>query len=106
MPHINDIVEESAAENFYVFRGPKGARAIELVYHGHRWVFNETSKARSLIAAKTALRVYKAVHGLDNPFAPSHRWATMTPVFAATRDAELRVLAEIDRVRFAPARLQ
>lgn len=106
MPNINDIVEESAAERFYVYRGPRGARAIELVYHGHRAVFDEGSKARSLLAAKTALRIYKALHGLDG-FWPSQRWATLTPVNAKTRDAELRTLAEMDRVRFAHhARLQ
>lgn len=100
MTDINDIVEENAAERFYVYRGHGGARAIELVYHGHRAVFNEGSKARSLIAAKTALRIYKALHGLDG-FWPSSRWATLTPVNAKTRDAELRALAQIDAVRFA-----
>jgi transposase len=102
MIDINDIVEECASERFYVFRGHAGATAIELVYDGHRAVFNTGSKSRSLIAAKTALRAYKALHGLDG-FWPSERWATMTPVFAETRDAELAVLAEIDRVRFANA---
>ena len=34
---------------------------------------------------------------------PSERWATMTPVFAETREVELRAIAEIDRVRFAGA---
>lgn len=105
MTNINDLVEENAAERFYVYRGHKGARAIELVYYGHRWVFDEGSKARSLVAAKTALRIYKAIHGLDG-FWPSHRWATLTPVKAKTRDAELRALAEADRVRFAHSNQQ
>lgn len=103
MTDINEIVEECAVERFYVLRGHKGARAIELVYDGHRAVFNESTRARSLVKAKLALKAYKAFHGLDNPFWPSQRWATLTPVFAETRDAELRALAEIDRVRFACA---
>lgn len=103
MIDINDIVEQCSRERFYVFRGHKDATAIELVYDGHRAVFDEGTKAASLIAAKTVLRAYKALHGLDG-FWPAHRWATMTPVFAETRDAELRALAEIDRVRFATAR--
>jgi hypothetical protein len=102
MTNVNDIVEESAAERFYVYRGQPGARAVELVYHGHRWVFNEGTKAASLVAATTALRLYKAVHGLDG-FWPPNRWATMTPVVAETRDAELLALAEMDRLRFTSA---
>jgi hypothetical protein len=106
MPDINDIVEESAIDRFYVFRGHRDARAIELVYDGNRWVFDEPTKEQSLVKAKLALRAYRAFHGLDGQFWPDYRYATMTPVFAETRDAELRVIAEIDAVRFAPARLQ
>lgn len=105
MTDINDIVEQCSRERFYVFRGHKDAAAIELVYDGHRAVFDAGTKARSLVAAKAALRAYKALHGPDG-FWPSERWATMTPVVAETRDAELRALAEIDRVRFTNARVQ
>lgn len=100
MTDISDIVEESTTERFYVFRGHQGATAIELVYCGNRAVFDAGTRARSLVTAKLALKAYRALHGLDG-FWPSHRWATMTPVFAETRNAELRALAEIDRVRFA-----
>jgi hypothetical protein len=59
MPDINDIVEQDNIERFYVFRGHKGARAIELVYDGHREVFNEPTNAQSLVKAKLALRALR-----------------------------------------------
>lgn len=84
----------------------EGASAIELVYDGNRWVIDEPTKEQSLVKAKLALKAYRAFHGLDGQFWPDYRYATLAPVFAATRDAELRTIAEIDAVRFAPARLQ
>jgi hypothetical protein len=106
MIDVNEIVEEDSRERFYVFRGHRDARAIELCYDGRRWIFDEPTKEQSLIKAKLALRAYRAFHGLDGQFWPDYRYATLTPVFAETRDAELRVIAEIDAVRFAPPRLQ
>ena len=102
MTDINEIVEEDSVERFYVFRGHAAATAIELVYDGHRAVFDEGTRERSLVKAKLALKLYKVVNGLGG-FWPSERWATMTPVFAETREVELRAIAEIDRVRFACA---
>jgi len=103
MTDINDIVEECSVERFYVFRGHKGARAIELVYDRHRTVFGESTRARSLVKAKLALRAYRALHGHDGLFWPSVQWATLTPVFAETREAELRAVLAIDAWRFARA---
>jgi len=103
MPDINDIIEESASERFYVFRGHNGANAIELCYDSGRWVFDEPTREQSLVKAKLFLRAYKACHGLDG-FWPDYRFATMIPVFAETRDAELRALAQIDSGRFSRVR--
>ena len=104
MPDIHDVVEESAIDRFYVYRGHKGARAIELVYDGCRVVINESSRSHSLVTAKLVLRAYKASEyyskGRHPPF---DRWATLTPVFAETREEELRLLLSIDRLRFGSA---
>lgn len=100
MTDINDIVEESARDRFYVFRGHKGATAIELCYDGMRVVYDEGSRAKSLVKAKLGLYAYKvfAYHS-RGMLPPLDRYATFTPVFAATRDAELRELARLDLVR-------
>ena len=103
MTGINDIVEEDRHELYYIFKGPKGARAIELVYDElPRIVFNERSKSRSIEKAKLALRAYKAaVYYSKGRYPPADRWATLSPVFADTREEELRMLREIDRMRFS-----
>ena len=100
MADINDIVEEDRFERFYVLRGHKGARAIEMVYDGHRVVFDESSRSRSLVKAKLVLRAYKAnAYYSKGLHPPVDRWATLRPVFAETRDEELRALAAISRMR-------
>jgi hypothetical protein len=74
------------------------------VYDGHREVFNEPTKAQSLVKAKLALRAYKVIKYHDRGLlAPLDRWASLTPVFAETREEELRGLAGIALMRIAAA---
>lgn len=80
MSDINDIVEESEADHYYVYRGDPGANAVRVIYVGNDWLIEEPTIAQSVAKAKTALRAYRAAHGLDNPFAPDVRWATIAPV--------------------------
>lgn len=80
MTNINDLVEENAAERFYVYRGHKGATAVRVIYLDNDWVFDEATQEQSLAKAKQALRAYRAAHGLDGQFWPDERWATIAPV--------------------------
>lgn len=76
----NDVIEENATDRFYVLRGHAGTTAVQVIYLDNNWIFDEPTKEQSLAKAKLAVRMYRAAHGLDNPFAPDHRWATIAPV--------------------------
>lgn len=76
----NDILEESVADHYYVYRGDPGANAVRVIYIDNDWLFEELTIAQSLAKARLAVRMYRAAHGLDNPFAPDMRWATIAPV--------------------------
>jgi hypothetical protein len=76
----NDILEESQADHYYVFRGDPGANAARVIYIDNDWLFEEPTIEQSLARAKLAVRLYRIAHGLDNPFAPDGRWTTIAPV--------------------------
>jgi len=76
----NDILEESEADRYYVYRGEPGATAVRVLYYDNDWTFDEPSLSQSIAKAKLALRAYRAAHGLDSPFADDVRWATIAPV--------------------------
>src|SRR5688500_5714034 len=90
---MNEVVTEDRTEGYYILKGANGARAIELVYDGHRAVINDGSRARSIERAKHVLRAYKLrTYFSKGKQPPVGQWATLCPVHAATREQELRAL--------------